>query len=421
MHFSIVMAPPAFWLVGQVMLSRFQAKWQPVGVRQTRRNNKLAGVKRPAGRLPKISVSRWPVTISQAMKVTKRSTHCGDFAVSEQAEQTSAEAGSSGAEPIVAHSSDISTEPTAVSAEAPVDVESPALVPEQGAGAAPEVSVPKADSAKVEAPKIEAFKAEPSQHEPRMPGNVMIMSSANRGWDHEETGAAEESEPGQSMFGKRRLAALAAVVALAAIAGAVGGAMATVGLQQFAGHDAALAANAVPSSNAAFDATVARIDADIAALKAGVEHTSKLGLAQFSKTNDRLDKVEKAELEPLAKLAKLSEQVEKLHATPPAPVAAAAPPPPAPKEVTGSITPQAATAATGPKVADVKSEVGRLPTIEGWILRDVANGGALIEGRQGIFEVYAGDLVPGLGRIDAVRRQDGHWVVVTSRGLVVAR
>jgi len=29
--------------------------------------------------------------------------------------------------------------------------------------------------------------------------------------------------------------------------------------------------------------------------------------------------------------------------------------------------------------------------------------------------------VPGLGRIDAVRRQDGRWVVVTSKGLVVAR
>ena len=343
--------------------------------------------------------------------------------MSEQAEQTSAEPGSSGAEPVVAHSSDISTEPTSVSAKAPVEVESPALAPEDGE--APEVSVPKAEAPKVEAPKveaskIEAFQAEASKPEPRMPGNVMIMSSAHRDWDHEETGPAEQSQPNQSMFGKRRLAALAAVVALAAIAGALGGAMATTALQQFAGHDAALAANAVPPTNAAFDATVARIDADIAALKANVEHTSKLALAQSNKTNDRLDKVEKAELEPLAKLAKLSEQVEKLHATPPTPVAAAAPPPAAPKEVTGSITPANATA-TGPKVADVKSEVGRLPTIDGWILRDVANGGALIEGRQGIFEVYAGDLVPGLGRIDAVRRQDGHWVVVTSRGLVVAR
>ena len=36
-------------------------------------------------------------------------------------------------------------------------------------------------------------------------------------------------------------------------------------------------------------------------------------------------------------------------------------------------------------------------------------------------EVYAGDPVPGLGRIDAIRKQDGRWVVVTSKGLVVAR
>jgi hypothetical protein len=31
-----------------------------------------------------------------------------------------------------------------------------------------------------------------------------------------------------------------------------------------------------------------------------------------------------------------------------------------------------------------------------------------------------GDLVPGLGRIQEIKRQDGRWVVVTSRGLVVS-
>jgi hypothetical protein len=336
--------------------------------------------------------------------------------VSEQAEQTSGQPGSPGVEPIVPNSSAASSadaviEPAAASA--PVEAESPGLVPEHGAaGEAPEVSVPK-----VEAPRGQASK--PSKQEsPRMPGRVMIMSSADRAWDHEDTGPAVESEPSQGMFGKRRFSALAAVVALAAIAGALGGAMATVGLQQFASNDAALTANAGPPANAAFDATVARIDADTTALKASVEHTSKLGLAQFNKTNDRLDKVEKAELEPMAKLAKLSEQVEKLHAAPPTPVAAATPQQ-APKEVTGSIAPPASAGA--PKVADVKTEVGRLPTVDGWALRDIANGGALLEGRQGIFEVYAGDIVPGLGRIDAIRRQDGHWVVVTSKGLVVAR
>jgi len=55
------------------------------------------------------------------------------------------------------------------------------------------------------------------------------------------------------------------------------------------------------------------------------------------------------------------------------------------------------------------------------VLRDVAYGAALIESRRGSYDVYAGDVVPGLGRVDAIRRQDGRWVVVTSRGLIVAR
>jgi hypothetical protein len=203
------------------------------------------------------------------------------------------------------------------------------------------------------------------------------------------------------MFGKRRLSAMAA---LAVLAGALGGALATAGF---------LHVDAAGGENRALEASVARIDADILALKADVEHTSKLGVAEFNKTSDRLDKVEKAQAEPAAKLAKLSEAVDRLRATPqalPVPVAAA---PVAPKDVTGSIAPAAGTPA--------QVEVARLPTVEGWVLRDVANGGALIEGRQGMFEVYAGDPVPGLGRVDAIRRQDGRWVVVTSKGLIVAR
>ena len=330
--------------------------------------------------------------------------------MSEQAEQTSG-AGSPRVEPIVPHSSDASIEPVVAAAELPVDAESPGLVPEPSvSGEAPEVSAAQPEVSK-EAAK-ETTKEAPKVEAPRMPGKVLIMSSADHAWADDEAGPEVDAEPNSSMFGKRRLAALAAVVALAALAGALGGAAATVGLQHFAGNDVAPAA-----ANPAADAAVARIDADIVALKASVEHTSKMSVSQFNKTSDRLDKVEKAQAEPAAKLAKLSEQVDKLRVTPPpAPVAAAAA-----KEVTGSVTPPAVTTAAAPKAAEVKSEVGRLPTVEGWTLRDVANGGALIEGRQGIYEVYAGDPVPGLGRVDAIRRQDGRWVVVTSKGLIVAR
>jgi hypothetical protein len=59
-----------------------------------------------------------------------------------------------------------------------------------------------------------------------------------------------------------------------------------------------------------------------------------------------------------------------------------------------------------------------MPTVEGWTLADVGYGGALIRNRRGTYEVYAGDYVPGVGRIDAIRRQEGQWVVVTSKGLI---
>jgi len=168
---------------------------------------------------------------------------------------------------------------------------------------------------------------------------------------------------------------------------------------------------------------VARLDAEIVALKAGLEHNSKATTGQFNKASDRLDKVEKAQAEPAAKLAKLTETVDKLRAAQASVTTTAAAPAPA-KEVTGTIPQQqaAATPAAPPaSAAPPKPEAARLPTVEGWVLRDVANGSALIESRRGMYEVYAGDPIPGLGRVDAIRKQDGRWVVVTSKGLIVAR
>jgi len=54
-------------------------------------------------------------------------------------------------------------------------------------------------------------------------------------------------------------------------------------------------------------------------------------------------------------------------------------------------------------------------------VRRVYDGAALIEGRNGIIEVEPGSVVPGIGRIEAIKRQDGRWVVVTARGLIVQR
>lgn len=337
-----------------------------------------------------------------------------------KSEPTSAETGTVGTG---VAASDISAPVTAAA-----EVESPRLAPEQEETSPkpdplkadapkaemPKAEMPKAESVKFDAPKVDAPRPEAPKVDavkpqtPHTPGKVMIMSPGERvGSD-----AKVEAASGEGSSGTRRMSAMAAVVALATVAGAMGGALATAGFGHLmSGETASAAAN-----TSALEASIARIDADIVALKAGVEHTAKLATGQFNKTSDRLDKVEKAQAEPAAKLAKLSEAVDKLRAAPaPAPVAAAAPAPA--KDVTGSVPQPAAVAAAAP-VAPPKPDVGRLPRVEGWVLRDIANGGALIEGRQGIFEVYAGDPVPGLGRVDAIRKQDGKWVVVTSKGLI---
>ena len=338
----------------------------------------------------------------------------------QQAEQSSTETGSLGAGPEAFSSVDAKDTPVIASAPE-IGVESPTIAPDHEA--------PKPDLPKINMPKAEPFRVEPAKPDtagtaepdaPRMPGKLMIMSPGERAW-HGEEAASSKAEPSSGSSGKRRFGAMAAVVALATVAGAIGGALATSGIEHYFGS------NAVVSNNSTLETSVARIDADVLALKVSVEHTAKMGMSQYNKTSDRLDKLEKAQAEPNAKLAKLSEAVDKLRVQPTAaaPVVAAATPaapvpvaaaPAAPKEVTGSIAPPAAAPTAAPKV-----EVGRLPTIDGWVLRDVGYGGALIESRRGTYEVYAGDMIPGLGRIDAVRRQDGHWVVVTSKGLIVAR
>ncbi|HLX13942.1 MAG TPA: hypothetical protein VKS24_01880 [Bradyrhizobium sp.] len=298
--------------------------------------------------------------------------------MAEEAEQTSGESGSIKVEPAVSHAPEPQSESVTASAQEAVQasahVEPPAPARE---GATAEMSDAAASKpeASVHEPEIGSAEADASQ----IPGQVIVMSHANRASSDQASDSQPQGDASQGMFGKRRFAAVAAVVALATVAGALGGALAT---------SAFIRGAEVAGGNHTFETSIARIDADILALKAGLENN--------------------------AKLAKISDAVDKFRTAPvPPPATVAAAPTPA-KEVTGSVSPPA-------PAAPPKTEVGRLPTVEGWFLREIANGGALIDGRRRIYEVYAGDIVPGLGRVDAIRRQDGRWVVVTSKGLIVAR
>jgi hypothetical protein len=126
----------------------------------------------------------------------------------------------------------------------------------------------------------------------------------------------------------------------------------------------------------------------------------------MTRLSERLEKTDKAQADATAKVAKLADAIDRNTTT-----AAATTADPV---VTGSI------ATAVPPVPPLPARA-QPAIVDDWVLRSVQNGTALIHGRIGLVEVEPGDNLPGLGRIETIRRQDGRWVVVTSRGLVVSR
>ena len=210
---------------------------------------------------------------------------------------------------------------------------------------------------------------------------------------------------------KSRFPLLAATLALAAGLGGAAGAIGVPALinLSFGPATAATAADERTADIQELKGLAAQLTTDIAALRTAAEQSSKAAAAQFGKLAERLDRAERAQADPVAKLAKISETLERLErrATTPPPPAALPAAAPAHNDVTGSVA---------PPVAEAKPK----PTIlEDYIVRKVLDGVALVEGRRGIVEVEPGSNLPGAGRVEEIRRQDGRWVVVTSKGLIV--
>ena len=78
-----------------------------------------------------------------------------------------------------------------------------------------------------------------------------------------------------------------------------------------------------------------------------------------------------------------------------------------PPEITGSVT--------------AAKQQSKPPLAEGWRLRDFYAGRAVVESRSGrLFEVGPGSNLPGLGRVETIKREDGQVVVVTRNGIIAA-
>jgi len=114
------------------------------------------------------------------------------------------------------------------------------------------------------------------------------------------------------------------------------------------------------------------------------------------------------------------------HKRPPGPAPRPAPGPasasnhsPVPHQRTGSIGPTAAD--VQPRAKLTATPETRPTTIEGWTVREVRNGTAILEGPNGVWRATTGETVPGVGRVDSVVRWGDRWIVATSRGLITTQ
>jgi Skp family chaperone for outer membrane proteins len=204
-----------------------------------------------------------------------------------------------------------------------------------------------------------------------------------------------------------RFVLLAACVSVAAAIGSFAATLTEVGISHV---NTASVSVPEPSTNTADANSLAKALkaqlAELNAMKSSLDSATHYANAQLNSISDRLEKVEHAQTDP-AQLAHIADSVDRLtrlntstpettgSITPPAPGATAAAPPPAEPKITDRI-------------------------LQDWVLEDVHGDRALVASRYGgEFLVMPGSVLPGAGHVDAVKRQDGQWVVVTARGLIM--
>jgi len=220
---------------------------------------------------------------------------------------------------------------------------------------------------------------------------------------YEPTGKpANDTAPSRSL----RFAMMAASLAAAAALGSLVGSLSSSG---FAHLWPAGTPNATMAHNGP-QAAKAEL-AELSALKTNLDGVSRNANGQFAKLAERLDRVERGQAEPAAKLAHIAEAIDRLEKKSMTAQAAAATT--TAPETTGTIT-------TNPPPPAPQAEAKPPePILREWIVQDVRGGHALVENRFGaLFDVTAGSVLPGLGKIEAIKRQDNQWIVVTARGLI---
>jgi hypothetical protein len=210
--------------------------------------------------------------------------------------------------------------------------------------------------------------------------------------------------------GRKRTALLAASLTIAAAVGVVAGALAT---GAFSKPEAPTVDVAAQEERKAMQQSITRLSKEVTTLKANLEAANKSAHTQIAKLNDKL--AERVKKESADVTGSISAPQTGAPAPAEQPAAAAATPTPIPQPRPAQVASAAAEPPPPPPPSAMRASI-----VPGWWIRDARDGFVYVEGHGEVYEVVPGAPLPGLGPVQQIKRQDGRWVVVTPRGIIVS-
>jgi hypothetical protein len=165
------------------------------------------------------------------------------------------------------------------------------------------------------------------------------------------------------------------------------------------------------------------LEKTIDALKVRLDAAKAETGAALAQLSGKLDRIP---AEPTAKLREVVDRLDRVERQLGAPLTTASitPAPAAtvnPAQI--ALPPAKPAAKTAPKTAATPAAAEpeaalRPQLIANWVVRDVYDGIALVEGPHGMLEVVTGETIPGVGAVKSIERRGAGWIVVTSRGMI---
>jgi hypothetical protein len=150
-------------------------------------------------------------------------------------------------------------------------------------------------------------------------------------------------------------------------------------------------------------------------VKSGLEASKTETNASIAQLTAKLDHMQR---EQVAKLQQMLEKAERFEPRPNNAPLTTGSIPAVQANASPSKLQQSAALLPPASAAGAEAQKKMPQSISNWVVRDVYDGIALVEGPGGAFEVMQGENIPGLGTVKSIERRGGGWVVVTSRGNV---